>query len=557
MDKLTGAIRYSLRQFWYSRVFTAAAVLTLALGIGGTTAIFTLIHAVMLRSLPVADPSRALPHRRRRRLLRRRRSAEPVGLVLVPAVRAAEGGSAGIRGGHRVPGGGADGSASDAQGATRRARPLRTEFVTGSYFPTLGVGAFGGRVLTPDDDAPSAPPAAVLSHHAWQNDVRRRRFDRRIDLRRRRSSRSPSSGSRRPGFSARRSKATRPTSGFRSSRNRSSHGESALLHQPVSAWLRVIGRLRPGASIDGMAPRLTGVLRQWMQYDSGYPSNWMPDVIRDAAEADHRRRSGGRRHRRDEGRVRPQPADPAWRSADSCCSSPAPTSRTSCSRERSRGAARRRSASPLARRGGRSSRRRSSRACCSRSRAASPGSSSPWALRGCCSRSPSRTRAFPADQHAARRSPVLAFAFGAGARHRHRVRRRAGVVCDAHRSGRRAARRRPQHQRPLVARAQGAARRPGDAVGGARRRRDDARAQPEQTRSIRTSVTRCTGASSCREPAAGRLHGAASWRRSTASSKTVSTGFPAFSGAGLALYNPLTDNWGELVLVAGPSRAED
>ena len=57
-------------------------------------------------------------------------------------------------------------------------------------------------------------------------------------------------------------------------------GESSLLRQPVSAWLRVIGRLRPGASIDGMAPRLTGVLRHWMQYDSGYPANWMPDVIR-------------------------------------------------------------------------------------------------------------------------------------------------------------------------------------------------------------------------------------------------------------------------------------
>src|SRR2546422_9060747 len=42
----------------------------------------------------------------------------------------------------------------------------------------------------------------------------------------------------------------------------------------------MIGRLRPGASINGMAPRLTGVLRQWMQYDSGYPTNWMPDVIR-------------------------------------------------------------------------------------------------------------------------------------------------------------------------------------------------------------------------------------------------------------------------------------
>src|SRR5205823_10751549 len=51
------SIRYAVRQFRLSPVFTAAAVLTLALGIGGTTAIFTLIHAVMLRSLPVADPA--------------------------------------------------------------------------------------------------------------------------------------------------------------------------------------------------------------------------------------------------------------------------------------------------------------------------------------------------------------------------------------------------------------------------------------------------------------------------------------------------------------------
>src|SRR4051795_4484936 len=50
--------RYVMRQFRLSPIFTATAVLTLALGIGGTTAIFTLIHAVMLRSLPVSDPSR-------------------------------------------------------------------------------------------------------------------------------------------------------------------------------------------------------------------------------------------------------------------------------------------------------------------------------------------------------------------------------------------------------------------------------------------------------------------------------------------------------------------
>ena len=57
MQNVAGTVRYTLRQFRQSPVFTSAAILTLALGIGGTTAIFTLIHAVMLRSLPVSDPS--------------------------------------------------------------------------------------------------------------------------------------------------------------------------------------------------------------------------------------------------------------------------------------------------------------------------------------------------------------------------------------------------------------------------------------------------------------------------------------------------------------------
>src|SRR5579875_693321 len=57
MQNLPGTLRYTLRQFRQSPVFTVTAILTLALGIGGTTAIFTLIHAVMLRSLPVADPA--------------------------------------------------------------------------------------------------------------------------------------------------------------------------------------------------------------------------------------------------------------------------------------------------------------------------------------------------------------------------------------------------------------------------------------------------------------------------------------------------------------------
>jgi hypothetical protein len=58
------------------------------------------------------------------------------------------------------------------------------------------------------------------------------------------------------------------------------HGDSNLLRQPISAWLRVIGRLRPGATAAGLAPRLTGILRRWLQHDSGYPANWMDDLNR-------------------------------------------------------------------------------------------------------------------------------------------------------------------------------------------------------------------------------------------------------------------------------------
>src|SRR5271170_8493094 len=58
MYDLGGNLRYSIRQFRLAPVFTAPAILTLALGIGGTTAIFSLIHAVMVRSLPVSDPER-------------------------------------------------------------------------------------------------------------------------------------------------------------------------------------------------------------------------------------------------------------------------------------------------------------------------------------------------------------------------------------------------------------------------------------------------------------------------------------------------------------------
>jgi predicted permease len=278
MENPLVAVRYAFRQFRSSPVFTAAAVLTLALGIGGTTAIFTLIHAVMIRSLPVADPSAlyrigdgdnccvqggpqdqwgmfSYP-------LFERLKAETPEFEQVTAFQA---------GGSRV--------SVRRQGVDTAARPLRSQFVTGNYFSTLGVGALGGRVFTDDDDRAGAAPTAVMSFHTWQaayggdptvvgsNMVIEGHPFTVIGV-------TPA------GFFGETLRSDPPDLYIPVQMEPLINGDAGLLHQPVSAWLRAIGRLRPGATTAGMPPRLTQLLRQWIKNDSGYPANWLTEVDR-------------------------------------------------------------------------------------------------------------------------------------------------------------------------------------------------------------------------------------------------------------------------------------
>ncbi len=278
MQKLLGNLRYVLRQFRLSPVFTVAAMLTLALGIGGTTAIFTLIHAVMLRSLPVADPSSLYrvgdgdnccveggPQDRWDMVsfsLFQRLKAETPEFEQVAAVQAGMGRLSVRR--ERVE---------------TASRPLRSQYVTGNYFSTLGVGAFGGRVFTEDDDKPASPPVIVLSHHTWQSTYG---ADTSVVGSTLVLDGHPFTviGVAAPGFFGETLRSDPADMWIPLQQEPTINAGNSLLQQPVSAWLRMIGRLRPGASIAGMSPRLTGVLRQWMQHDSGYPANWMPEVVR-------------------------------------------------------------------------------------------------------------------------------------------------------------------------------------------------------------------------------------------------------------------------------------
>src|SRR4051812_1735951 len=277
MRNLASNLRYTVRQFRLSPVFTTAAVLTLALGIGGTTAIFTLIHAVMLQSLPVTDPSRLYRIGDGSSCCVQSGPQDRWGLFSYPLFERLKAELPEFEELAAFQAGGARMSVRRQDGETT-ARPLRAEYVTGNYFSTLGVGALGGRVFTTADDTPASPPVVVMSHHMWQTAY----------------GGDPSlvggtviieghpftvAGVTPPGFFGETLRGDPPDLWVPLQQEPLINGDISILRQPVSAWLRVIGRLRPGASLNGVSARLTGVLRQWMQYDSGYPANWMPDVI--------------------------------------------------------------------------------------------------------------------------------------------------------------------------------------------------------------------------------------------------------------------------------------
>jgi predicted permease len=177
MGSLLQDLRYGLRMLAKNPGFTAAAVLTLALGIGANTAIFSAIDAVMLQTLPVKNPERLVilkwiapsvenlpyngysgwtgcPHAEGR----------PNGcsfsypmfeqLQTLPNVFS---GAFGFVGPMRL-----------TLAANGQAGLSWGELVTGQFFLTLGVKPILGRVLTPQDDTPGAPPVAVISYGYWE-----------------------------------------------------------------------------------------------------------------------------------------------------------------------------------------------------------------------------------------------------------------------------------------------------------------------------------------------------------------------------------------------------
>jgi putative ABC transport system permease protein len=260
-------LRDALRQLRKAPGFTATALITLALGIGATTAIFTLVHQVMLKSLPVTKPGELWRIGDKDRCCNwggftqsddgdfalfsweayrnfREHAPEFVDLAALQAGNA----NLGVRR-----------AGSQAPVDTRNG-----EYVSGNFFRTLGVQPWIGRLLTDQDDHEGAPPVAVMSYRIWQDKY----------------GSDPSVvgagyqinghsftviGVAPPGFfGAKLAGSGMPDFWLPATTELLLEGSSARLKRPQSNYLDLLGRVRPGTDSKSLEAKLRVIFHNWL-----------------------------------------------------------------------------------------------------------------------------------------------------------------------------------------------------------------------------------------------------------------------------------------------------
>ncbi len=267
VDDLYQDVRYALRSLRSSYGFAAVAILSLALGIGANTAIFSLIDAVMLRSLPVSHPEQLLQVGHGDGLfewfftnplwesLRNQQQVFSGVFAFGPwRFNLSQSGEA-----HRV------------QGA----------WVSGEYFTTLGVHPALGRILAQADDQPGCRAVAVLGYSFWQSEYGARRdvLGQSISL-----DGHPFEivGVVQPGFSGvevgKASDILVPLCS-----ERVAQGRQSLLADRKTYWLRVIGRPKPGLDAQHVTAGLKVIAPQ--VFAAAFPTGVNPGDLRSYAES--------------------------------------------------------------------------------------------------------------------------------------------------------------------------------------------------------------------------------------------------------------------------------
>lgn len=260
-------LKEALRRLRKTPGYTATALITLALGIGATTAIFTLVHQVMLRSLPVTKPEELWRVGDKVRCCNwggyTQGSDGNFSLFSYEAYRHFR---------EQTPEF-ADLAAMQAGNqplAVRRAGsegPVDTrngQYVSGNFFRTLGVNPWIGRLMTDADDQPGAPPVAVMSYRIWSDKYG-----------------SDSSvvgaayqinghlftviGVAPPGFyGAKLAGSGMPDIWLPASTELLLGGEAPRLKRPNANWLDIIGRIRPGVNPESLEAKLRVELQSWL-----------------------------------------------------------------------------------------------------------------------------------------------------------------------------------------------------------------------------------------------------------------------------------------------------
>lgn len=262
MSAITQDLKYGLRQLRRNPGYTAVAILTLALGIGANTAIFTLVDAIMLKSLPVVNPKELYRvgtannccvnaglqdnwDLYSNNLYTQLRDHTPE-FSQMAAFQAALSNLSVRR-----------------RGASGPAEPYQGEFVSGNYFSMFGIGAYAGRAITPADDQPNAPPVAVMDYRTWQTHF---------------GSDTSVVGSTfvvnmvpytvvgiaPPGFFGDTLRSDPPDFWLPLATEPVLNGQNSILKNPGLHWLHAIGRMKSGARPAAVQSEVTTELQRWL-----------------------------------------------------------------------------------------------------------------------------------------------------------------------------------------------------------------------------------------------------------------------------------------------------
>src|SRR5271166_5325965 len=271
-------IRIALRQLRKSPGFALTVILTIALGIGANTAIFTLVHAVLMKSLPVADPKTLYRIGDKDdccvnggflnddgdfdlfsyELYRHIRDTTPEFEPL-----------AAMQSGQDI---------MTVRRGSEPAKSLRSQYVSGNFFTTFGIGPFVGRVLSMNDDNQGAPPAVVMSYQAWQSEYG---GDPSIVGSTLYIQTHPMTvvGIAPPGFFGDRLRNIPPALWIPLAVEPIVNHDNSLLPLKESNWLYAVGRVKPGTDIGPLQAKISNNVRIFLSTVDEYTRNGGSTVI--------------------------------------------------------------------------------------------------------------------------------------------------------------------------------------------------------------------------------------------------------------------------------------